>query len=721
MKRESIVRINDIIEQVTSYHPEADVAMLMKAYVFSAKVHQGQTRLSGEPYMEHPLCVAKLLAGLSLDEYTVSTGLLHDTVEDTYTTIQELKKMFGDEIAFLVDGVTKIGELTYQSKIKRQAETFRKMILAMSKDIRVVLVKLADRVHNMRTLEYLPPEKQHNIAQQTLEIYAPLAGRLGIFLIKKELEDLSLRYLQEKVYGEIEEKIVVTAEQREKYVQEVVGIIEEKLEQFRIAARITGRPKHIYSIYNKMIQQNLDFNQIYDLTAFRIIVDNRKECYEVLGIVHSIWKPIPGRFKDYISLPKANMYQALHTTVVGPYGQRIEIQIRTEEMDRVARHGIAAHWKYKEGRKIEQKDDQRFAWLRQIMESHNEVKDSREFLEAFRVDLFPNEVYVFTPAGEVIELPMGSTPIDYAYRIHTDVGHTCIGAKVNGKIAPLKYALKSGDVVEILTQSKQKPSRDWLKIAKTARAKTKIRYWIKQQERERSIALGREICEKEFRRHNLNFAKLAKSGEILDEFTKENIKSLDDLIVSVGQGRISAKQVLNRFLPKELQEDKAVQKEVKLAEKKAAKKSADGIRIQGIDDLMVRFGKCCTPIPGDKVMGYITRGRGVTIHTAGCPFLESADPDRIIEAQWGESCTFNALVPIEVMFEDKKGLLAEITTSISTAETNIVNAKARTTPEHKAVGIFTVEISSLGQLDSVIQEVKKVSGVLAVRRIGAPS
>jgi GTP pyrophosphokinase len=403
----------------------------------------------------------------------VSTGLLHDTVEDTYTTLDEIEEIFGHEVAFLVDGVTSISKISIKSQVDRQAENFRKMILAMSKDIRVILVKLADRIHNMRTLQYVPPDKQKKIAQQTLDIYAPLANRLGIFLIKRELEDLSLRYIHEEVYKEIEEGLVITSEQREKYVQEVIGITEEKLRQFGIKAHVMGRPKHLYSIYNKMLKHNLNFNQIYDLAAFRVIVGSRKECYEVMGITHSIWKPIPGRFKDYISLPKANMYQSLHTAVIGPYGQRVEIQIRTEEMDRVAKHGIAAHWKYKEGRKIDQKDDQRFAWLHQVMESQTDVNDSHDFLEAFRVDIFPYEVYVFTPAGEVIELPKGSTPVDFAYRIHTDIGHRCEGAKVNGNIVPLKYQLKSGDVVEILTQADQRPSRDWLKFVQTSRAKTK--------------------------------------------------------------------------------------------------------------------------------------------------------------------------------------------------------------------------------------------------------
>ncbi|MCP4714840.1 MAG: bifunctional (p)ppGpp synthetase/guanosine-3',5'-bis(diphosphate) 3'-pyrophosphohydrolase, partial [Deltaproteobacteria bacterium] len=501
-----MVRINDITEQVTSYYPDADLDILRKAYVFSAKVHQGQTRLSGEPYLNHPLSVAKILADMSLDEYTIATGLLHDTVEDTYATVEEIEETFGAEVAFLVDGVTKISKISDKSRQERQAENFRKMMLAMAKDIRVMLVKLADRIHNMRTLEYVPPQKQKMIAQQTVDIFAPLANRLGLFLIKRELEDLSLKYIHENVYSDIESNLVVTAEQREKYVKEVTQILQEKLHQFGIEANVMGRPKHIYSIYNKMMQQNLNFNQIYDLLAFRVIVDERKECYEVLGIIHSIWKPIPGRFKDYVSLPKTNMYQSLHSTVIGPYGQRIEIQIRTDEMDMVAKYGIAAHWKYKEDRKIEQKDDQRFAWLQQIMDSQQDMNDSHEFLKAFQVDIFPDEVYVFTPAGDVVELPLGSTPIDFAYSIHSDVGHRCVGAKANNVIVPLKYKLKNGDTVEVMTMANHNPSRDWLKYVKTARAKSKIRHWVKQQERDRSVVLGREICEKEFRKNKINLS-----------------------------------------------------------------------------------------------------------------------------------------------------------------------------------------------------------------------
>jgi len=617
-----------------------------------------------------------------------------------------------------VDGVTKISRLSSQSREDQQAENFRKMILAMANDIRVILIKLADRVNNMRTLQYIPTEKQQRIAEETLSIYAPLANRLGLFLIKRELEDLSLKYMLPAMYQEIERNLVVTAEQRERYVQEVIGIIREKLHQFGIQAVITGRPKHIYSIYTKMLKQNLNFNQIYDLTAFRIIVQTRQECYEVLGIIHSLWKPIPGRFKDYISLPKANMYQSLHTTVVGPYGQRIEIQIRTEEMDRVAKIGIAAHWKYKEGRRIEQKTDQRFAWLQQVIETQAEVKDSHQLLEAFKVDIFPDEVYVFTPAGDVIELPKGSTPVDFAYRIHTNIGHRCVGAKVNGTMVPLRYELQSGDIVEILTQPHHGPSRDWLKFVKTSRARTKIRQWVNQQERERGIALGRDICEKEFRKYKLNTALLQKDEKLWAAYAADGIKTLEDLYAALGQGRISIRHLINRYRTQAYQDTVAVSESAQQQKKRVAEAEQPdkGIRVDGLNNILVRYGKCCNPIYGDRIKGFITRGRGVTVHTADCPFLTFADQERIIDAQWDGSSRHVATVPIEVICEDKKGILATITAAIAAAEANIANATVRTTPDKKAVNVFMVDIMNLEHLEAVITAIKGVRGVLKVTR-----
>ncbi len=716
MNREGIVRINDIIEQMLSYYPDADVDMVRKAYVFSAKVHKGQTRLSGEPYLNHPLSVAKLLADIRLDEYSVSTALLHDTVEDTLATIEEIEELFGSEIAFMVDGVTKITAISKKSRLDKEAETIRKMLFAMSKDIRVIIIKLADRVHNMKTLQHLSLIKQKEISQQTLDIYAPIAGRLGMFSIKKELEDLSIKFIYTEIYREIDENIAVTSEQREKYVQEVIQIISEKLKQFRINARVSGRSKHIYSIYNKMLQQNLDFNQIFDLTAFRIIVDERRDCFEVLGIIHSIWKPIPGRFKDYISLPKANMYQSLHTTVIGPYGQRIEIQIRTEEMDRVAKYGIAAHWKYKEGRMIDQKDDQRFLWLHHLVETQKEVKDSKEFLDVFRVNLFPDEVYVFTPNGKVVELPKGATPVDFAYRIHTQVGNTCTGAKVNGKIVPLKHQLQSGDVVEIMTTQNHNPSRDWLKFVKTARARAKIKQWINIEQRQHYITLGREILERDIKRKNLKLLPLQKPNEPIAGFEKEGVKTVEDLFFALGHGRIKSGHVINRLFPQQAAETEEDNK-LKIQSKKPPVRSSDGISVGGLNNVLIRFGKCCNPVFGEKIAGFITRGRGVSIHTVECPFLETVDPERKIEANWDNSGKHISRVPIKVLCEDKKGILADITSSISASEINITKAKVYTQPDEKAVNVFEVEVTGLDQLELVIRSIKKVKGVLQVTRL----
>jgi GTP pyrophosphokinase len=717
MIKEPIVRINDILDQVSSYYEEADLGLIEKAYVFSAKVHHGQTRLSGEPYLNHPMWVAKILADLRLDEYSIVTGLLHDTVEDTYATLGEVEQLFGHEVAALVDGVTKISKIAFDSQVDQQAENFRKIILAMSKDIRVILIKLADRLHNMRTLKYLTAERQRKIAEETLDIYAPLSGRLGIYMLKSELEDLCLSYLRSEVYQDIKDKLVTAAAEREAYVSEVVQLINDHLKQFDIKARVLGRPKHIYSIYNKMYQQNLGFSEIYDIIAFRIIVQSRKDCYEALGIIHSLWTPVPGRFKDYISMPKANRYQSLHTSVIGPRGQRIEIQIRTEEMNSIAEEGIAAHWKYKEGGKIEQQDDQRFAWLHQLMEWQKELKDPREFLETVRVDLFPHEVYVFTPKGAVYEFPAGSTPVDFAYRIHSDIGHKCVGAKVNGKLVPLKYQLRSGDVIEILTLPQHHPSKDWLKYVKTSRAKTKINQWIRSQERESSIALGREICEREFARHNLNFAKLARSGDILKALQREGIKTLDDALEAIGHGALKVRHVFSRLLPKE-------ERAAKLPETKGAKQTTPGehrdnagVRIRGIDDVMVRFGKCCSPLPGEKIMGYITRGRGMTVHAIDCPYLETVDAERKIEAEWDPSYRNITTVSIEVLCVDQKGLLAEITSSIAAAEANIRNARVSTTADKKAMNVFDIEVIDLDHLNTVTRSIERIKGVLNVNRI----
>jgi GTP pyrophosphokinase len=714
-----MIRFNDILEQVTAYNPQADLDFLKKAYVFSAKVHQGQVRLSGEPYLTHPLEVAHILAKLRLDTASVVTGLLHDTLEDTFTSPEELRENFGQEIAQLVDGVTKISKITLQTSEEDQAENFRKMILAMVKDIRIILVKLADRLHNMRTLKYQHPPKQREIAEETLEIYSPLANRLGIDWIKNELEDLAFQYLHPDIYNDIKRKIAKKEKERERYIEEVKRILTKKLFEHKIDAEVTGRSKKIYSVYKKMNAQDIDFDQVYDLTAFRIIVNTVRQCYEALGVVHSLWKPVPGKFKDYIGLSKANRYQSLHTTVIGLYGERMEIQIRTRDMHRVAEEGIAAHWKYKEGKFTEGEDDERINWLRQLLEWQGELQDNSEFLETVKMDLYPNDVYVFTPKGEVREFPRGATPVDFAYSIHSDIGHRCVGAKVGGKLVPLKYELKSGDTVEILPSPHHHPSKDWLKFVKTSRAQTKIRQWIKKEQRERSIGLGREICEKEFRRFKLNFAKLLKSGEIQKVTGDFGVHSADDLMASVGYGKISPKQIAGKLVSPEKLEAGEKKKESRIEKiiHLVKKGPQDAIKIKGVDDMMVRFASCCNPLPGDKITGFITRGRGITIHTADCSNVLNNDPQRKVKVEWDVRHKQTHPVRIRVICADRQGLLADISSSISSNEANITNAQLSTTQSKRAICTFAVEIRDLNHLRRVIASLEKIKGMVTVERL----
>ncbi|MDH7500533.1 MAG: bifunctional (p)ppGpp synthetase/guanosine-3',5'-bis(diphosphate) 3'-pyrophosphohydrolase, partial [candidate division NC10 bacterium] len=597
-------RIEEIEEELRKYHPDADLGLLEKGYAFASKVHQGQERRSGEPFLSHPLEVAKILSQLKMDASTITAGLLHDAVEDTLTTIQEVREEFGEEIADLVDGLTKISKLAFRTREDRQAESLRKMVMAMSKDIRVLLIKLADRLHNMRTLDPLEPEKKRDIAQETLDIYAPLAHRLGIAWIKWELEDLALRYLEPEVYDDLVLRVSKKRKEREGEIHEVISILQGRLREMEIKARITGRPKHFYSIFKKMRDQGRIFDEIYDLTAIRIITRSIRDCYGALGIVHSLWKPIPGRFKDFIAMPKSNMYQSLHTTVIGPKGEPVEIQIRTEQMHRTAEEGIAAHWRYKEGRARIDPSDKNFVWLRQLLEWQQDLKDPREFMETVKVDLFPEEVYVFTPKGDVKELPRGATPIDFAFSIHTDVGIRCVGAKVNGKIVPLRYELRNGDIVEIVTSPSHGPSKDWLKIVKTSRARSKVKQWIKKEQRDRSIALGRELCEKEIRKLGRSPGQTLKSENLLKAAERFGFHSEEDLFAAVGYGKLSARQLISRLLPPE---DQAQWKELEEAkEKKPEKepkiKTEEGIKIPGVEDVLVKLSKCCNPLPGDKIV-----------------------------------------------------------------------------------------------------------------------
>jgi len=714
-----MLRFNDIVDQVESYNPSADLDLLEKAYVFSAKVHQGQVRRSGAPYLIHPLEVAGILTKMKLDVAAVATGLLHDTIEDTLTTFEEIKEHFGDEIAQLVDGVTKISQISFQTHEERQAENFRKMVLAMVKDIKVILVKLADRLHNMRTLHFLDPQKQGEIAQETLDIFAPLANRLGIDWIKTELEELAFRYLEPQAYRELSKKAAKTKKERERYVDEVKGIITQHLDEYGIRGEITGRIKQLFSIYKKMKRQGVEFHDVYDITAFRIIVGTVKECYEALGIIHSLWPPVPGKFDDYIALPKGNMYQSLHTTVIGPHGERIEIQIRTWDMHMIAEEGIAAHWKYKESGKFDEKDAKRFSWLRQLLEWQMDLEDDQEFLQTVKVDLFPTEVYVFTPQGEVKEFPKGATPVDFAYSIHTDVGHQCVRAKVNGRVVPLSYQLKNGDAIEIITSAKHHPSRDWLKFVKTSRAKTKILQWIKAQQREKSIALGRDLCERDFKKFGLKFSRYWKPGDFENVAREFSLTDGEELLASIGYGKISTQQVIGRLAPEKLrmEEKKAAEGGLEKVIKRMTSRHKGLVKIDGIDDVLMSFAGCCNPLPGDKIVGFITRGRGVTIHTADCVNALTAEPRRRIEAQWALDGDTAFPTRIRIYSADKKGMLAAISSSIFGNGVNITGAQIQTTSDGNAESTFDIEIGNLKQLKKVFNSLQKIAGVMKVERI----
>jgi guanosine-3',5'-bis(diphosphate) 3'-pyrophosphohydrolase len=713
-----MVRLNDITSAILGYHPKADVSLVEKAYVYSAKVHHGQVRLSGEPYLSHPLEVAYILTQMRMDVISVVAGLLHDTIEDAGAELSEIERLFGIETANVVDGVTKIGKMHFGSSEEAQAENMRKMILAMATDIRVIIVKLADRLHNMRTLGYQTPEKQETIARETLDIYAPLSGRMGIYWLKSDLEDLCLYYLEHEIYEKIKTELAERRGEREKFIHEVIDLLCVKLKEANIKATVKGRNKHLYSIYVKMRDQNLSPSQVYDVVAFRVIVDSLRECYEVLGIIHATWKPVPGRFKDYVSLPKANMYQSLHTTVIGPVGQRMEIQIRTWEMDRVAEEGIAAHWKYKEGQSANKTDEKQFAWLRQLLEWQISLKDPNEFMESVRMDLFPNEVYVFTPRGEVKEFPKGATPVDFAYSIHSEIGEKCIGAKVNGRMVPLRYRLRTGDTVEIIVSTKHHPSKDWLDFVVTPRARTKIKQWVMRQEREQSINLGREILEKTMDQSRLSLPSLMKGQELAAIAEEFSFHSVDDLLANLGYGRVSAKQVIGRLKTKlgiEVEEQASLVS--KVVDRIKRKKTTSGIKVKGLEDMLVRFANCCHPLPGERVAGFLTRGRGVSIHTFNCRHILDAEPERVVEVVWEPSDHDVYLARLKVVTTDKKGILADISTIMAQKDVNIIQADIQTTTDKKGVSHFTVEVENFKQLHEVMGAIKKIKHVLLVERL----
>ncbi|HEY5995921.1 MAG TPA: bifunctional (p)ppGpp synthetase/guanosine-3',5'-bis(diphosphate) 3'-pyrophosphohydrolase [Candidatus Deferrimicrobiaceae bacterium] len=612
-----MLRLNDIVERVQAARPAANVELIQKAYVFTAKVHHGQLRRSGDPYLIHPLNVAYILAEWNMDEETIATGLLHDTIEDTVATLPEIRELFGETVAQMVDGVTQISRVVISDVADQKGESLRKMILAMGKDVRVILVKLADRLHNLRTVGFLPPDRQAAMARETQDIYAPIANRLGMSRVRIELEELSFEVLHPEEWRELSRLADDRKRDRETHIRSVIDLLSGKLREGGIEGSVTGRSKHIAGVFHKMARQQVDFDHIYDFIGFRILTKTVRECYEALGIVHSLWTPVPGRFKDYIAMPKANLYQSLHTTVFGPNAEMMEIQIRTEEMHAVAEYGVAAHWKYKEGRPVVGKDDQMFLWLRQILELQQDMKDPREFLNTVKIELFPEEVYVFTPRGAIKELPRGATPLDFAYAVHTEVGNHCVGAKINGRMVPLRVALKNGDVVEIITHPSAKPSRDWLKIAKTSRALNKIRAVVRQEQQAQSMALGKQILEKELRRHSLSLSKTLKTKEFEEILQENRLKSADDYCVMLGYGKISTIPLLRKLVPPEALEEKGPEKESRLGElfRRVVPRKPGGIVVKGVDDVFIRLANCCHPVPGDPIVGFITRGRGVTVHS----------------------------------------------------------------------------------------------------------
>ena len=716
---ETVTTIDQLLERVQSYQPDADLEMVRKAYEFSAKAHEGQTRRSGEPYVKHPIAVAGVLTSLKTDVTAIVAGLLHDTLEDTVATAGELEREFGKDVVHLVDGVTKIGKITFKSSEEKQAENFRKMVLSMADDIRVVIIKLADRLHNMRTLEHLSEGKRLEIAQETLEIYAPLANRIGVGWVKNELEDLCLKHLKPDVYEMLRVRVAKRDEDRQQYIQEVRELVEKALGEHGLSGAVYGRPKHLYGVYQKMNKQSISFEEVYDLTALRIITDTKMNCYALLGVIHSLWRPLPGRFKDYIAIPKSNLYQSLHTTVVGPKGEHVEFQIRTEEMHRVAEYGIAAHWKYKEQGRVQDKDSKAFGWLRQFIEWQSDLPDNRQFMDSVKLELFHDVVYVFTPKGTVKELPKDSTPVDFAYAIHTEVGDHCVGAKVNGKIVPLKYELESGDTIEILTSPNQTPHKDWLKFVRTSRAKTKIKHWIKAEEQKRSLEIGRRLLETEFRRHGLAPAQVLKSSELVEVAKQEGYETTDELTIAIGFGHIATAQVVNRLITPASETSPALPEPSTSQKVLSSRGGEQGVQVKGGRDLLMQLSRCCNPVPGDRILGYITRGRGLTIHSVDCPNLEALDYDRarLVEVEWDTAAPSLHAVKIAVIAEDKTGVLANVSSAIAECKANISRAEIITREDRKAELDFIVEVADTAHLNRVLKTIERIDGVITTRRI----
>ncbi len=721
MVYETVTDLDQLLDRIKSYAVDADLGLVRKAYEFSAKAHEGQRRRSGEPYLQHPIAVAGVLTSLKTDVTAIVAGLLHDTLEDTVATAAELEQAFGKDVLHLVDGVTKIGKITFRSYEEKQAENFRKMLLSMADDIRVVLIKFADRLHNMRTLEHLGAAKRQEIAQETLEIYAPLANRLGIGWVKNELEDLCLKHLKPDIYEMLRICVAKRDEDRQQYIDEVSQLVQKAMRENGLAGEVYGRPKHLYGIYQKMNKQSITFEEVYDLTALRIVTDLKMNCYAMLGMIHSLWRPVPGRFKDYIAIPKSNLYQSLHTTVVGPKGEHVEFQIRTEERHRIAEHGIAAHWKYKEQGQVADRDSKAFGWLHQFVEWHEDLSDNRQFMDSVKLDLFHDVVYVFTPKGIVKELPKGSTPVDFAFAIHTEVGDHCVGAKVDGKIVPLKHELASGDTVEILTFPTQTPHKDWLKFVRTSRAKTKIKHWIKLEEQKRSVEIGRRLLESEFRRHGMAPAQMFKSAELLEVARQSGFDSTEELTAAVGFGSVATSQVIGKLTAPKAGTQESVRERPAAQKVAGGKGDGAGVQVKGSRDLLMQLSRCCHPVPGDRILGYITRGRGLTIHAVDCPNLVALDYDkeRLVEVEWDVATPGTHSVKMSIVAVDKTGVLANVSSAIAACHANISRAEIATREDQKAVLDFVVEVSGTQHLDQVLKAVERVDGVVTARRLRA--
>lgn len=717
--------IENLKNEIKKYFKDADLSLVEKAYNLAQEAHKDQKRVSGEDYINHPIAVAYILSKLQLDVATIVAGILHDVIEDTAYTYEDIKKEFGEEIATLVDGVTKLGKLDFISKEEQQAENLRKMLIAMAKDIRVILIKLADRLHNMRTMRHMPVNKQQEKAKETLEIFAPIAHRLGISKLKWELEDLSLRYIDPEGYYSLVNKVATKRKEREEYIQNVIETLNKELDEMNIVTDIQGRPKHFYSIYSKMVYKNKDFEQIFDLIAVRIIVDTIKDCYGVLGIVHTLWKPIPGRFKDYIAMPKVNMYQSLHTTVIGPHGDPVEIQIRTWEMHKISEYGIAAHWKYKAGKNSTDNFERKLTWLRQLMEMQGDLSDSREFMETLKIDLFTDEVFVFSPKGDVINLPKGSSPIDFAYTIHSAVGNQCVGAKVDGKIVPLNYELQNGNIVEVLTSKNSNgPSRDWLNIVKSSQARNKIKQWFKKEKREENIQKGRESFEKEVKRQGYQYSELFKMEWVEKLLKRFNFHSIDDIYATVGYGGLTMNQILfplkeeyNKIHGKPKNKDYL---DIKQYKKSSKEKTAtlNGVKVSGFRDMSVRFAKCCNPVPGDNIIGYITRGRGVSIHREDCTNVQNLEgTERIVDVSWENDAKVNYQAEIQIKAKDQQGLISKVSIVLAETKIPVTAMNARTTKNGTAYINLTLEVKGTEEVEKLLKSFNKIKGVISTYRV----